>query len=263
MRIARFESDAGVVNGSLVSDDSARLIDGPLTGDFVVTDRVVPVRRLLAPIIPTDILCIGLNYRAHAAETGATPPANPILFIKSSNTLADPDQTVHLPRNSAEVDYEAELVVVIKRDCRQVSRDRAMDFVLGFTCGNDLSARDWQKRHDLNGGQFARGKSFDGFAPIGPWIVTPDQLADPGNLAIRCRVSGETLQSSRTSDLIFDVPTVIASLSETMTIRAGSIIFTGTPEGVGSARKPPRFLRPGDVTEVSIEGIGTLRNSFA
>lgn len=262
MRIVRFLDDAGRVRtGSDRGDGTADLLGGHFP-NFEPTGETAKIGKLLPPIVPTDLLCIGLNYRAHANETNSTVPDNPMLFIKSSNALAGPADVVQLPSNSAKVDYEAELVAVIGRDARHVSEAEALDYVFGYTCANDVSARDWQKDKALNGGQFARGKSFDGFCPLGPALVTKDEVPDPNNLSIACRVSGETLQSSNTSDMIFNVQQIVASLSQTMTVRAGSIILTGTPEGVGVARTPPRFLKPGDVVEVEIERLGTLTTHF-
>ncbi len=264
MRILRFLHEGrptyGVEQGEIVALANGTLFNLQPTGEQVAPPSA---DALLAPLIPTDILCIGLNYRAHAEETGGTVPENPMLFIKSGNALADPRDVVELPANSGKVDYEAELVIVMKKDARKVSEADALDYVFGYTCANDVSARDWQKDKHLNGGQFARGKSFDKFCPLGPAIVTADEIGDPNNLAICCRVSGETLQSSTTSDMIFSVQQIIASLSQTMTVRSGSVILTGTPEGVGAARTPPRFLRDGDVVEVEIERIGTLITRFA
>ena len=262
MRIARFSANDSIFTGVLQPDgESAQLIRGePGEGDWNLTNNLVAVDRLLAPILPTDILCIGLNYHEHARETAATVPDNPMLFIKASNALGDPGSPILLPPNSSQVDFEGELVVVMKTNCRRVSKEQALDHVLGYTIGNDVSARDWQKDPKLNGGQFARGKSFDTFAPIGPWIVTPDQVGDPNRLQLTTRLNGQVMQQSSTADMIFDVATIISSLSQTMTIRAGSIIFTGTPSGVGVARKPQVFLKDGDVVEVEIERIGTLTN---
>jgi 2-keto-4-pentenoate hydratase/2-oxohepta-3-ene-1,7-dioic acid hydratase in catechol pathway len=262
MRIARFLSGNTILTGVLVDDRSARLIKGDLLGDFTVSDQIAPVDRLLAPIVPADLLCIGLNYHAHAEETKSEVPANPMLFIKSGNALANPNDAIALPPNSPQVDFEGELVVIIGKACKRVTRERALDYVLGYTIGNDVSARDWQKDKKLNGGQFARGKSFDGFAPIGPWITTRDEVPNPNALELKTVVSGETLQASNTRDMIFDVATIVSSLSQTMTLRAGAAIFTGTPSGVGVARSPQRFLKPGDAVEVTIEKLGTLRNSF-
>ena len=260
MRIVRFHHNGKIVHGALTDEKRARLIRGDLFRSFDVSDDIVEVTKLLAPIVPTDILAIGLNYHAHAKETGSIVPENPMLFIKAGNSLADPNDPIVLPKNSSKVDYEAELVVVMGKDAKDVPADGALDYVLGFTCGNDVSARDWQKDPKLNGGQFARGKSFDSFAPIGPWIVMKDEIPHPNCLSIECRINGETMQSSSTRDMIFSVAQIVSSLSQTMTIRAGSIIFTGTPEGVGVARNPPRFLQAGDTVEVTIEKIGTLKN---
>lgn len=260
MRIVRFLSNKSVFTGSMIDDKNARLIKGDITGAFTVTNESVRIDQLLAPIVPTDILCIGLNYHAHAKETNSEVPANPMLFIKSSNALHDPGLPIVLPKLSPQVDYEGELVIVMGRNCKNVSKEAALDYVLGYTIGNDVSARDWQKEKPLNGGQFARGKSFDTFAPIGPWITTKDEVRDPNALALKTVINGETLQESTTRDMIFDVPTIIASLSSTMTIRAGSVIFTGTPQGVGVARKPQRFLRAGDSVSITIEKLGTLTN---
>ena len=262
MRISRFFSNEAIFHGVLVDQRSARRIDGDLLDGFSVTDDIVRVDRLLAPLVPADLLCIGLNYLAHAAETKSEIPENPMLFIKSGNALCDPDAPIVLPANSGQVDFEGELVVVIGKPCRRVTRQEALDYVLGYTIGNDVSARDWQKDKKLNGGQFARGKSFDGFAPIGPWITTADEVPDPNALTLTTTVSGEVMQQSSTRDMIFDVAAIVSSLSQTMTLRAGAAIFTGTPSGVGVARSPQRFLKPGDVVEVAIKQLGTLRNTF-
>lgn len=261
MRIVRFMHNGRAVYGALTDESMAFIIAGDILGKYELTDELVEVGQLLAPIIPTDILAIGLNYHAHAKETGGTVPENPMLFIKASNSLSNPNDPIVLPNNSEKVDYEAELVIVIGKDAKNVSRESALDYVLGYTIGNDVSARDWQKEPKLNGGQFARGKSFDTFAPIGPWITTREAIPDVDSLDIKCVINGETMQSSNTRDMIFSVADIVSSLSTTMTVRAGSIIFTGTPEGVGAARKPPRFLKAGDVVEVVIEKIGTLKNS--
>ncbi|MEB3301405.1 MAG: fumarylacetoacetate hydrolase family protein [Cyanobacteriota bacterium] len=218
------------------------------------------IARLLAPVQPPAIFCIGLNYRRHAAETGAALPEWPVLFMKSPGAVQDPGGPITLPTAlaSAQVDYEGELVVVIGRRCRNVSRQEAFGAVLGFTCGNDVSARDWQKQ--WGGGQWCRGKTFDTFAPLGPVLVAPEELDDPLRLALRTRLNGELVQEGDTSDMIFDVPSLIAFLSGSTTLLPGTVIFTGTPEGVGMAATPPRWLRPGDGVSVEIEGIGTLTN---
>jgi 2-keto-4-pentenoate hydratase/2-oxohepta-3-ene-1,7-dioic acid hydratase in catechol pathway len=258
MRIIRFQSARRTYLGTPVGDGTAKRLDGGILDTLSDSGEILPIDRLLAPIIPTDILCIGLNYREHARESGSSVPAHPMLFIKSSNTLNDPGGAIPIPLKSQQIDYEAELVIVIGRDACHVPRERALDYVLGYTCGNDVSARDWQRDKALGGGQFARGKSFDGFCPIGPWIVTRDQIDNPNALAIRTTLNGRVMQESTTADMIFDVPALIESLSSTMTVRAGSIIMTGTPHGVGFARTPPVWMRSGDTVEVEIENIGRL-----
>ena len=260
MKIARFHSGGRILLGQVIDAKSARRIDGDLLGDHRVTDDVVPIERLLAPLVPTDILCIGVNYRAHAAETGSQVPQNPMLFIKASGTLNAHGGDIVLPRNSNMVDYEAELAVVIGRAARHVSREDALNYVLGYTCANDVSARDWQRDKALGGGQFARGKSFDTFCPLGPYLVTRDEIANPNALRVRCELNGQAMQDSTTADMIYDVPQLIASLSETLTLRPGSVILTGTPEGVGMGRSPQVWLTSGDRVVVEVENIGRLEN---
>ena len=263
MRLIRFVSGGSVFLGQIEPENytHARRVDGDPLVSMSVSNDVLPVDRLLSPIVPTDILCIGLNYRQHAEETGATLTKHPLLFIKSSNSLNHPGGEIPLPALSQKVDWEAELAVVIGRNAKRVAAADALDYVLGYTCANDVSARDWQKDRDLGGGQFARGKSFDGFCPLGPCLVTADELREPNTLRIACDVNGERVQDSSTSDMIADVPTLIESLSSTMTLRAGSVILTGTPSGVGAAMTPPRFLKPGDAVVVEIEQIGRLENT--
>ncbi len=208
---------------------------------------------------PRKIVCIGLNYRDHAAETGAEIPSEPILFSKYPTTLVGHEAEIKLPAESTQVDYEAELVIVIGRAGRRIPRERAMDHVAGYTVGHDVSARDWQLNKP--GKQWMAGKTFDTFAPVGPVLVTPGEIKDPHNLGIRLRLNGQTMQDSNTSQLIFKTDELIAYLSTVFTLEPGDLIFTGTPPGVGMSRKPPVWLKPGDVVEVEIDGLGTLRNS--
>lgn len=212
---------------------------------------------LLAPILnPPKMFGIGENYAAHARETGNEPPEKVIVFAKYSTTIIGPDAPIVLPRISQKVDYEAELGVVIGAPGRDIPPERAYDHVVGYLPFHDVSARDYQMRTS----QWTLGKNFDTFSPMGPALVTADEVPDPHNLGIRCRVSGETLQEANTRDMIFDIPTLIAELSSVMTLEIGDVIATGTPPGVGMARTPPRWLRPGDVAEVDIDGLGVLRN---
>jgi len=215
--------------------------------------------RLLAPVPdPQKVVCVGLNYADHARESGVEPPAEPVIFNKFPTAVAAHGDKIALPPESHEVDYEAELVVVIGRRARRVSVAEAAQCIGGYCVGNDVSARDWQIGKP--GKQWLLGKTFDGFAPFGPAMVTPDEVGNPANLRIQCRVNGEVLQDSNTDQLIFSVPEIVAYASQVCTLLPGDVIFTGTPPGVGFARTPPIFLRPGDVVEVEIERVGLLRN---
>jgi len=216
--------------------------------------------RVLAPIPdPQKVICIGLNYADHARESGMEPPPEPVVFNKFPTAVAAHEDTIVLPDESKEVDYEAELVVVIGRRGRHIAEADALSHVAGYAVGNDVSARDWQAHKP--GKQWLLGKTFDGFAPFGPTLVTPDEVGDPNNLRVQFRLNGKTLQDSSTSQFIFNVQQVIAYVSQVCTLLPGDVIFTGTPPGVGFARTPPVFLRPGDVCEVEIEKVGLLRNA--
>ncbi|MGI6415024.1 MAG: fumarylacetoacetate hydrolase family protein [Thermoguttaceae bacterium] len=217
---------------------------------------------LLPPVPqPEKIICVGLNYADHAAETGIRPPREPVIFNKLPTTLRASGDPIVLPELSREVDYEAELVVVIGAGGRAIPRDKALAHVAGYTCGNDVSARDWQKGKP--GGQWLLGKSFDSFAPTGPALVTADEVGDAGKLRIKCRLNGRLVQDSCTDQLIFPVAELIAYVSSVATLKPGDLIFTGTPPGVGMARTPPLYLRAGDLVEVEIERVGLLRNRVA
>ncbi|HEV2836585.1 MAG TPA: fumarylacetoacetate hydrolase family protein [Pyrinomonadaceae bacterium] len=205
---------------------------------------------------PGKLICIGLNYRDHAAESKMPLPEKPVVFSKFSSAVIAPGEPVVLPKTSQQVDYEAELAVVIGRRAKNVTADRAYDYVLGYTAFNDVTARDFQ----FGDGQWQRGKSCDTFAPMGQTIVTADVITNPHKLSIRLTLNGETMQDSNTDQLIFGVPRLIEFISETITLEPGDVIATGTPAGVGFARKPPVFLKPGDKMEVSIEGMGGLGN---
>lgn len=260
MHLIRFQSTGQTYLGRQIDDRTALRVEGDWLGAFQVTQERLPIDKLLAPIIPADILCIGLNYREHARESGSEVPRHPMLFIKSGNTLNHPGDPILIPRLSDKIDYEGELAIVMARDAKNVSKEHAMEYVLGYTIANDVSARDWQRDKALGGGQFARGKSFDGFCPLGPAIVTKDEIPNPNALHLRTLLNGQVMQDMTTSDMIFDIPTLIESLSSTLTIRAGAVILTGTPQGVGFARKPPVFLKPGDTIAIEIEKLGRLEN---
>jgi 2-keto-4-pentenoate hydratase/2-oxohepta-3-ene-1,7-dioic acid hydratase in catechol pathway len=224
--------------------------------------RIPVADAAFAPVVPdpAKILCIGLNYRDHAIEGGKAIPTEPVLFSKFPNALIGHGEPIRLPRVSEKVDYEAELVVVVGRRGRDIAAADALAHVAGYTCGHDVSARDWQFRGER---QWTIGKTFDTFGPTGPELVTADEAPDPHALPVRLRLNGQTMQDSNTREFIFPVPELIAYLSQVMTLEPGDLIFTGTPPGVGFARKPPVWLQPGDVVEVEIDGIGTLRNAVA
>jgi 2-keto-4-pentenoate hydratase/2-oxohepta-3-ene-1,7-dioic acid hydratase in catechol pathway len=215
--------------------------------------------KLLAPIPdPAKIICIGLNYRDHAAESGAPIPRDPVVFTKYATALIGPGESIVLPPESQEVDYEAELVIVIGKKGRRVSKEAALGHIAGYTVGHDVSARDWQLKKD--GKQWTIGKTFDTFAPLGPELVTADEVGDPHKLGIRLRLNGKTMQDSTTEQMIFSAAELVAYLSIVVTLQPGDLIYTGTPPGVGQARKPPVFLKGGDVVEVEIDRLGVLRN---
>jgi len=211
----------------------------------------------LAPVPrPGKLICIGLNYRDHAAESNMAIPERPVVFSKFATAVIAPGEAVVLPGTSKQVDYEAELAVVIGRRAKSVGANRALEYVLGYTAFNDVSARDFQ----FADGQWQRGKSCDTFAPMGPTIVTADVIPNPHKLSIKLRLNGRTMQDSNTDNLIFGIPQLISFLSETITLEPGDVIATGTPSGVGFARKPPVFLKDGDQMEVEIEGLGILNS---
>lgn len=256
MKIARVELDNNV-SYATVEDDGFHLIAGCIFGEFEVTDTVVPTdtAKLLAPVDPPQIVAIGLNYRRHAVESGFPIPELPLVFVKTSNTIVGPGGPVMLPKMApTEVDYEAELVIVIGKEAKNVAESDVGDYVLGYTCGNDVSARDCQLKIDK---QWARGKCFDTFAPVGPWIQT--QL-DADNADIGLTIDGKVMQASNTSDMVFSCPQLVSFISRCMTLQPGSVIFTGTPEGVGLGRDPQVYLKAGETMSVEIAGIGTLTN---
>ncbi len=260
MKIVRFESAGKIHHGRQHSDGRVTRLEGDLFGYHTDTGETIKVEKLLAPVDPRDILCIGLNYRKHAEEGKQAIPENPVLFFKNSGTLQNPGDPIVLPRKlkSDQVDYECELAVVIGKTCHNVSKKDALNYVLGYTCANDVSARDWQRNG--GGGQWCRGKTFATFLPLGPALVTADEIPNPNQLSIRTILNGEVMQDWNTNDMIFDVPTLIEFLSSSTILRPGTVIITGTPHGVGFARTPPVFLKAGDSVTIEIEKIGKLTN---
>jgi 2-keto-4-pentenoate hydratase/2-oxohepta-3-ene-1,7-dioic acid hydratase in catechol pathway len=261
MKIIRYSDSSGQINhAAQQADGSALVIEGDLFGDYRVTDQKADVAKLLAPVDPRAILCIGLNYKFHAEESGMAIPENPVLFMKSPGAVQNPGDPILLPTHlkSNSVDYECELAIIIGKKATNASKEDAFDYILGYTCANDVSARDWQRNG--GGGQWCRGKTFDTFCPLGPVLVTPDELPNPNALKIKTILNGEAVQDWNTNDMIFDVPTLIAFLSADTTLLPGTVILTGTPQGVGMARKPPLWMKTGDSVTIEIEGIGSLTN---
>ena len=260
MRIARACKQDGKAFYGVVEGEAIRRLKAPPFEGIEPTGRPIPLDqvKLLAPVSPPNVIAIGLNYRAHADESGMAYPPAPVIFIKATSAVCGPGDNIVLPAMAPnEVDYECEICIVIGRQAWKVSKEDALSHVLGYTCGNDVSARDCQLRLDK---QWARGKSFDTFCPLGPWIETE---LDPDHVRVRTILNGKTMQDSSTSDMIFGCRELVSYLSHCMTLQPGTAIMTGTPSGVGFTRKPPVFLRPGDVVEIAIDGIGTLRNAVA
>jgi 2-keto-4-pentenoate hydratase/2-oxohepta-3-ene-1,7-dioic acid hydratase in catechol pathway len=263
MRIIRFVDEAGQNRYAETSESGeTMLLEGDLITGLTQTNDIARVKKLLTPVVPPAILCIGLNYHQHARETGMEAPKYPVVFMKNPAAIANPEDPILLPpacMQPPEVDYEAELAVVISRAAKDVSTDEALSYVLGYTAANDVSARRWQGRR--GSGQWVRGKSFDTFCPLGPELVTADDISDPQKLRLTCELNGQVMQDGNTGDMIFSVAELIAFLSTGTTLLPGTVILTGTPSGVGFTRKPPVYLMPGDTVKVSLEGIGILSNS--
>jgi len=263
MRIIRFIDDEGHCRWGEEQPEGAEIpvLKGDLYTGLSPTGGRAALGKLLAPVEPVNIYCIGLNYREHAVESGAEIPTYPVLFMKPTSTLTHPGDPIRLPacqEQGPETDYECELVAVIGRACRDVSAGEALDYVLGYTCGNDVSARRWQMH--AGAGQWVRGKGFDTFCPLGPTLVTRDEIPDPQALPLRTILNGQVMQSHTTGDMIFTVAQVISYLSQDTTLLPGTAIMTGTPQGVGFVRKPPVWLQAGDEVTIEIEGIGSLTN---
>jgi 2-keto-4-pentenoate hydratase/2-oxohepta-3-ene-1,7-dioic acid hydratase in catechol pathway len=249
MRLVRFRFGDRIATGAVDrGSDEIRVLQGTFFEDPVPTGESVPLDavHLLAPVLPSKLVCVGKNYAAHAAEFGMDVPEEPLLFLKPSTAVIGPGDPIRLLPISRRVDYEGELAVVIGRLARDVQAEDASKYILGYTCGNDVTLRDLQKTDD----QWARAKGFDGSAPLGPWIETD---LDPNDALVRTRLNGEVRQQASTADLVFGVATLLEYLTSFMTMLPGDVLLTGTPEGVGK-------LAEGDVVEVEVEGVGTLRN---
>ncbi len=247
-------SHCGPLEGSAVSLEALDKLRGIDPTDLPLVAEPGRIGSCLAHV--PNFFCIGLNYAKHAAETGAEPPKEPIVFSKASSALSGPYDPVIIPRGSSKTDWEVELGVIIGRDTHYVSEGDALDHVAGYCTINDVSEREFQIER---GGQWIKGKSAPSFGPVGPWLVTADEVTDPQNLAVTLSVNGETLQSSNTSDMIFSVAEIVSYMSRFMRLQPGDIIATGTPSGVGMGFRPQRFLKPGDVMELEVEGLGSQR----
>lgn len=255
MKVARYmrhgQPEVGIVTGDAIVPAGDNLLDPEPQGDPVSLAAV----ELLAPVVPgAKIICVGLNYAEHVEEGGAILPEQPLIFAKLPNSLIGAGEPIRLPEISEQVDYEAELGVIIGRRARQVAPADARSYVYGYTCVNDVSARDLQ----FGDRQWTRGKSLDTFCPVGPWAVTSDEIPDPQTLGIRCVLNGEIMQDSSTAHMIFTVDFLISFISQAITLEPGDLIATGTPEGVGFSRQPPRYLARGDTVRVEIDRVGTL-----
>jgi len=258
MKIFRYLKD-GVPAYGLIENGKSYETIGQLFS-FTKGAEIEGNPELLAPLEPRQLIGIGQNYRRHAAESNSPPPEFPIIFFKNVGAVTATNKPIILPKTlvTHKPDYEGELAVVIGKDCRDATEENALDYVLGYTIANDVSARDWQR--DWGGSQWCRAKSFDTFCPLGPYLVTKDDITDPGKLRIKTTLNEEVVQDWGTDDMIFSVPKLIAFLSADTTIPVLSVILTGTPHGVGMGRKPPLWLKPGDTVRIEIEPIGELVN---
>ena len=262
MNIIRFLSDNHqILHGLFKIDepDQANIIEGDIFQDFNVTHKKAKIKQVLSPILPSNILALGFNYRKHADEIKMEAPEFPVLFIKATNSVIGHEAPIVLPiAGPDKVDYEGELAVIISKIDKNIPPDEGFDYILGYTCANDVSARDWQ--FEKQKGQWARGKSFDTFCPLGPYLVTKDEITEPDHLCIRTTINNQILQDSNTSSMIFNIAEIVSNLSQSMTLLPATVILTGTPEGVGFTRQPPIFLKEGDKITIEIEKIGRLSN---
>ena len=264
MRIIRFiDQNNQIHHGHDLGDGTAQLLKQHPLISLELDKQVLEIKELMAPIDPPNIFCIGKNYAEHAREFGSDIPTQPIIFIKPTTTLNHPNSPVKIPKclaHGPETDYEAELAIIIGKQGTNISEENAYDHILGYTCANDVTARRMQKH--AGGDQWARGKGFNGFLPLGPAIITPDEIKDVHNLKISLTLNGKTMQDGNTSDMMFQIPKLISYLSQDTTLLPGTVIITGTPSGVGFARKPQVWLTHGDTMTVEIQGLGKLTNSI-
>ena len=259
MKIARIITPQG--DTCTVAEINGRLerMEGCPYQGLTSTGAAVEAASWLPPVDPSMLICIGLNYRKHAIECNLPIPEQPVVFMKNIACAIGHEQPIRVPKVCEdELDYECELAVVIGKVCCNVSEEQALDYVLGYTPANDVSARLWQMKR--GGSQWSRGKSFDTFAPMGPFLITADEIPDPNNLKIKTIVNGQTVQDSNTSDMIFNIRAIVSFLSQDTTLLPGTVILTGTPEGIGWTRDPKLLLHSGDTVSIEIEKLGTLTN---
>lgn len=257
MKIIRYIYNNKIEYGELLNNNYIYRINGDIFDQYQISfeERQLNQVKILNPVQATNIIAIGLNYKKHARESGHELPEKPVIFLKATSSLIGSDEYIKLPQIAAnEVDFEAELAIIIGKEAKNIKENEVNDYIFGYTCANDVSARDCQRRLDK---QWARGKSFDTFCPLGPWIETE---INPDNCNIKSILNGKVMQDSNTSDLIFNTKELVSYISKNMTLLPGTVILTGTPEGVGFARKPAVFLQNNDIIEIEIEGIGTLKN---
>lgn len=256
-RIRSLEGIVPDIGGATITPDGMETLRRLNPNDLPIVDEAVRIGPCVAGT--GKFICIGLNYSDHAAETGATVPPEPIIFMKATSAICGPNDDIEIPRNSEKTDWEVELGVVIGKHAKYVSEADALSHVAGYCLINDVSERAFQAERS---GQWTKGKSADTFGPIGPWLVTPDEIPDPQNLSMWLTVNGKTFQNGSTKTMVYGVAFLVSYLSQFMSLHPGDIISTGTPPGVGLGQKPPVYLKPGDVVELGIEGLGTQRQSF-
>jgi 2-keto-4-pentenoate hydratase/2-oxohepta-3-ene-1,7-dioic acid hydratase in catechol pathway len=277
MKLMRVGAPGAEKPAILAADGTIRDLSGHVAdigGAAIGTEglaRLAAIDPTSLPVVPADVrigpcvagtgkfLCIGLNYSDHAAETGATVPPEPIIFMKATSAIVGPNDSVRIPRGSEKTDWEVELAVIIGKTAKYVSEDEALDYVAGYAVSDDVSERAFQTERQ---GQWTKGKSCDTFGPIGPWLVTKDEIPDPQNLKMWLTVNGQKMQDGSSSTMIYGIKYLVSYLSQFMSLHPGDVISTGTPPGVGMGQKPPRYLKHGDVVELGIEGLGTQKQTF-
>lgn len=263
MKIFRCLTEDGQIHYGLHSSENSgtmQILEGDIFTSFKPIDKYLKILTYLPPLVPPNIFALGFSYRRHAEEIGTDVSPYPVVFIKANTSLTGHDTNILLPTAGPDqVDYEGELAVIIGKSGKNIKTADAMNHVLGYTCANDVSARDWQ--FEKQKGQWTRGKGFDTFCPLGPCLVTRDEIPDPNRLSIKTMINERVVQNASTAAMIYDIETIVSDLSQSLTLMPGTVILTGTPEGVGFTRQPPLFLREGDRVSVTIEGIGTLTNA--